>query len=102
MSEEKPITKSFLEQKIHEKAVEHWKSDVQRAFSSFENPLFDKLIIAGDLRKNWIQAIVQLFKANYLVAIATTSNKLSCVAFALIMMRQRKELSKSMNKTIQT
>lgn len=51
MSEEKPITKSFLEQKIHEKAVEHWKSDVQRAFSSFENPLFDKLIIAGDLRK---------------------------------------------------
>ena len=48
---EKPITKSFLEQKIHEKAVEHWKSDVQRAFSSFRNPLFDKLVIAGDLRK---------------------------------------------------
>ena len=51
MSEEKTITKSFLEQKIHEKAVEHWKSDVQRAFESFRNPLFDKLIIAGDLRK---------------------------------------------------
>lgn len=51
MSEEKPITKSFLEQKIHEKAVEHWRSDVQRAFSSFKNPLFDKLIIAGDLRE---------------------------------------------------
>lgn len=54
MNEEKPITKSFLEQKIHEKAVEHWKDDVRRAFSSFTNPLFDKLIIAGDLRKNWI------------------------------------------------
>ena len=51
MSEEKPITKSFLEQKIHEKAVEHWKSDVQRVFSSFRNPLFDKLIIGGDLAK---------------------------------------------------
>lgn len=51
MSEEKPITKSFLEQKIHEKAVEHWKSDVQRAFSSFKNPLFEKLTIGGDLRK---------------------------------------------------
>lgn len=53
MSEEKekPITKSFLEQKIHEKAVEHWKDDVRRAFSSFSNPLFDKLILAGDLRK---------------------------------------------------
>lgn len=53
MSEEKekPITKSFLEQKIHEKAVEHWEDDVRRAFSSFRNPIFDKLIIAGDLRK---------------------------------------------------
>ncbi len=51
MSEEKPITKSFLEQKIHEKAVEHWKSDVQRAFSSFKNPIFEKLIIGGDLKK---------------------------------------------------
>lgn len=51
MSEEKPITKSFLEQKIHEKAVEHWKSDVQRIFSSFKNPIFDKLIIGGDLAK---------------------------------------------------
>ena len=51
MNEEKPITKSFLEQKIHEKAVEHWKDDVRRAFSSFTNPLFDKLILAGDLRK---------------------------------------------------
>ena len=51
MSEEKPITKSFLEQKIHEKAVEHWKSDVQRVFSSFRNPLFDKLTVGGDLRK---------------------------------------------------
>ena len=53
MSEEKekPITKSFLEQKIHEKAVERWKDDVRRAFRSFTNPLFDKLILAGDLRK---------------------------------------------------
>lgn len=51
MSEEKPITKSFLEQKIHEKAVEHWKSDVQRAFSSFKNPLFKKLIIGRGFNK---------------------------------------------------
>ena len=51
MSEEKPITKSFLEQKIHEKAVEHWKSDVQRVFSSFRNPLFDNLLINKDLRE---------------------------------------------------
>ena len=51
MSEEKPITKSFLEQKIHEKAVEHWNSDVQRAFSSFKNPIFEKLTIGGDLKK---------------------------------------------------
>ena len=34
-----------------QKAVEHWKSDVQRAFSSFKNPLFEKLTIGGDLRK---------------------------------------------------
>lgn len=51
MSEEKPITKSFLEQKIHEKAVEHWKSDVQRVFESFANPLFDKLQLNDDLRE---------------------------------------------------
>lgn len=51
MSEEKPITKSFLEQKIHEKAVEHWKSDVQRVFSSFRNPFFDNLLINKDLRE---------------------------------------------------
>lgn len=51
MSEEKTITKSFLEQKIHEKAVEHWKSDVQRVFSSFRNPLFDNLLINKDLRE---------------------------------------------------
>ena len=51
MSEEKPITKSFLEQKIHEKAVKHWKSDVQRVFSSFKNPLFDDLGINDDLRE---------------------------------------------------
>lgn len=51
MNEEKPITKSFLEQKIHEKAVEHWKDDVRRAFSSFKNPLFDNLLINKDLRE---------------------------------------------------
>ena len=51
MNEEKPITKSFLEQKIHEKAVEHWKDDVRRAFSSFRNPLFDNLLINKDLRE---------------------------------------------------
>lgn len=51
MSEEKPITKSFLEQKIQEKAVEHWKSDVQRVFSSFRNPLFDDLKINDDLEE---------------------------------------------------
>lgn len=51
MSEEKPITKSFLEQKIHEKAVEHWKDDVRRVFSSFRNPLSDNLLINKDLRE---------------------------------------------------
>lgn len=51
MSEEKPITKSFLERKLHEKAVEHWKSDVQRVFESFANPLFDKLQLNDDLKE---------------------------------------------------
>lgn len=41
----------FWNRRFMKKAVEQWKDDVRRAFSSFRNPLFDKLIIAGDLRK---------------------------------------------------